>query len=88
MDVTPTQSSEPLDRTNGATLQIEAIEVTPIGVPLPRSTAAATTACATGRPSSRASSPREGIVGEAYAADEDATLARSSASSATRSRRG
>ena len=74
MDVTPTQSSEPLDRTNGATLQIEAIEVTPIRVPLAkeyrgsyygmRNRATVVTRVVT----------RDGIVGEAYAGDEDSTL--------------
>ena len=74
MDVTPTQSSEPVGRGAGSALLIDAIEVTPIVVPLVqeyrgsyygmRNRATVVTRVIT----------RDGIVGEAYAGDEDSTL--------------
>ncbi|MGZ4401203.1 MAG: mandelate racemase/muconate lactonizing enzyme family protein, partial [Gaiellaceae bacterium] len=73
MDVTPTQADESVERV-GSALQIDAIEVTPLVVPLGqeyrgsyygmRNRATVLTRVIT----------RDGIVGEAYAGDEDSTL--------------
>src|SRR6202142_1065038 len=74
MDATHIRSSEPVGGGAGSGLQIEAIEVVPIVVPLAqeyrgsyygmRNRATVLTRVVT----------RDGIVGEAYAGDEDATL--------------
>ena len=74
MDVTPTQSTDPVGRGGASGLVIDTIEVTPIVVPLAqeyrgsyygmRNRATVITRVIT----------RDGIVGEAYAGDEDSTL--------------